>query len=142
MFNPDLRRIALLLPAVLVGFTVHEFAHALSAVRLGDPTPREQGRLTVNPIAHIELIGFIMILSSGTVFASRLLYQRAWRRFLPYSLPLLFVFLSQFIIQHLDTNYERMSASPQIQQMKQNFLFKYEGGSHGQSETRAGGQNR
>jgi Zn-dependent protease len=65
MFNPDLRRIALLLPAVLVGFTVHEYAHALSAVRLGDNTPREQGRLTLNPISHIELIGFLMILLVG-----------------------------------------------------------------------------
>jgi Zn-dependent protease len=65
MFSPDLRRIVLLLPAVLVGFTVHEFAHALVAVRLGDDTPRAQGRLTLNPIAHIELVGLVMILLAG-----------------------------------------------------------------------------
>ncbi|UCF97733.1 MAG: site-2 protease family protein [Spirochaetaceae bacterium] len=65
MFDPDLRRIALVLPAVLVGFTIHEFSHALVAVRLGDSTPKDQGRLTLNPIYHIELIGLIMILFLG-----------------------------------------------------------------------------
>jgi Zn-dependent protease len=65
MFDPDLKRIALVLPAVLVGFTVHEFSHALVAVRLGDSTPRDQGRLTLNPISHIELIGLLMILLVG-----------------------------------------------------------------------------
>jgi Zn-dependent protease len=65
MFDPDLRRIVLLLPAVLVGFTVHEYSHALVAVRLGDSTPRDQGRLTLNPIAHIELIGLLLILLVG-----------------------------------------------------------------------------
>ncbi len=65
MFNLDIRRIALILPAVLVGFTIHEFSHAIVAVRLGDTTPRDQGRLTLNPLAHIELIGLLMILLVG-----------------------------------------------------------------------------
>jgi Zn-dependent protease len=65
MFDPDLRRIALLLPAVLFGFTVHEYSHALVAVRLGDSTPRDQGRLTLNPVSHIELVGLVMILLLG-----------------------------------------------------------------------------
>jgi Zn-dependent protease len=65
MFDADLRRIALLLPAVLIGFTVHEYSHALVAVRLGDSTPRDQGRLTLNPISHIELVGFLLILMVG-----------------------------------------------------------------------------
>jgi Zn-dependent protease len=65
MFDLDLRRIALLLPAVLLGFTVHEYSHAMVAVRLGDNTPRDQGRLTLNPISHIELIGLLMILLLG-----------------------------------------------------------------------------
>jgi len=65
MLNLDLRRIALILPAVLVGFTIHEFSHAIVAVRLGDTTPRDQGRLTLNPLAHIELIGLLMILFAG-----------------------------------------------------------------------------
>jgi Zn-dependent protease len=65
MYDLDLRRIALILPAVLVGFTIHEYAHALVAVRLGDNTPKDQGRLTLNPLAHIELIGLLMILLLG-----------------------------------------------------------------------------
>jgi len=64
---------------------------------------------------YLVSIGFVMLLASATVLASRLLYQKAWRRFLPYALPLLFIFLSQFIISHLDQNYERMAKSPRIQ---------------------------
>lgn len=52
----------LMIPAILVAFTFHEYAHAITADRLGDKTPRFQGRLTLNPIAHIDPIGFIMIL--------------------------------------------------------------------------------
>ncbi len=46
----------------LLSLTVHEFAHALSADRLGDPTPRYMGRLTLNPLAHLDPLGTIMIL--------------------------------------------------------------------------------
>lgn len=55
----------LLLPAILIGITVHEYAHALVADKLGDKTPRFQGRLTLNPFVHIDIIGFIMILLVG-----------------------------------------------------------------------------
>ncbi|MFO8006612.1 MAG: site-2 protease family protein [Candidatus Brocadiia bacterium] len=59
-FDPfmALFRFLALLPA-LVG---HEFAHAWSADRLGDPTPRMQGRLTLNPLAHLDPLGTLMIL--------------------------------------------------------------------------------
>jgi hypothetical protein len=75
---------------------------------------------------YLVSVGFIMILSSGTVLASRLLYQRRSRRFIPYVLPLFFVFLSQFIILHLDRNYERLAASPQMQRMKESIVVKYQ----------------
>jgi hypothetical protein len=75
---------------------------------------------------YLVSVGFIMILSSGTVLASRLLYQRRWRRFIPYALPLFFIFLSQFIITHLDKNYERLAASLQARQMQQNLILKHE----------------
>lgn len=52
----------LLIPGILAGITFHEYAHALMADRLGDKTPRFQGRLTLNPIAHIDPIGFISLL--------------------------------------------------------------------------------
>lgn len=45
-----------------VAITVHEFAHAYMADRLGDPTPRLQGRLTLNPLAHLDPIGTLMLL--------------------------------------------------------------------------------
>ena len=55
----------LTIPAILLAFTFHEYAHAITADRLGDKTPRFQGRLTLNPIAHIDPIGFILILLVG-----------------------------------------------------------------------------
>ncbi len=48
--------------ALLVAITVHEFAHAWSAERLGDPTARLAGRITLNPIAHLDLLGTIMLI--------------------------------------------------------------------------------
>lgn len=48
--------------ALLVAITIHEFSHALAAERLGDPTPRLMGRLTLNPLAHLDPIGTIMLL--------------------------------------------------------------------------------
>ncbi len=48
--------------ALVVAITVHEFAHALAADRLGDPTPRVQGRLTLNPLAHLDPLGTLMLL--------------------------------------------------------------------------------
>lgn len=48
--------------ALVVAITVHEFAHAFTADRLGDPTPRSQGRLTLNPLSHLDPLGTLMIL--------------------------------------------------------------------------------
>jgi Zn-dependent protease len=53
------------IPGILIGFTFHEFAHAYMATRYGDPTPGRQGRLTLNPIAHIDIWGFALILLAG-----------------------------------------------------------------------------
>lgn len=50
---------------LVAGITLHEFSHALSADLLGDPTPSAQGRLTLNPIAHFDPIGALMILFSA-----------------------------------------------------------------------------
>lgn len=52
----------LTLPGVIIGITFHEFAHAFAADKLGDDTPRHQGRLTLNPLAHIDPVGFILLL--------------------------------------------------------------------------------
>jgi len=53
------------LPSVIIGLTIHEFAHAFTSYKLGDNTAKEQGRLTLNPIKHIDIIGFIFIVLAG-----------------------------------------------------------------------------
>lgn len=59
---PNIRTTILTIPAILIGFTIHEYSHALMADKLGDKTPKFQGRLTLNPFAHIDIVGFLMIL--------------------------------------------------------------------------------
>ena len=48
--------------ALIVAITIHEFSHAWTAERLGDPTPRLQGRLTLNPLAHLDPVGTILMI--------------------------------------------------------------------------------
>lgn len=50
---------------LVVSVTIHEFAHAFVADKLGDPTPRYQGRVTLNPLAHLDPIGTLAILLIG-----------------------------------------------------------------------------
>lgn len=58
----DIRETLLLIPGIILGFSLHEYAHAQTAVWLGDDTPRDQGRLSLNPMVHIDPVGFLMIL--------------------------------------------------------------------------------
>lgn len=53
------------IPGLLLGFVLHEFAHAKISDALGDPTPRSQGRITLDPRSHIDIIGFIVMLVAG-----------------------------------------------------------------------------
>ena len=46
-------------------FAVHEFAHAWTANKFGDPTPRQYGRLTLNPLAHLDVMGSLMLIFAG-----------------------------------------------------------------------------
>ncbi len=50
---------------LVVAFTVHEFAHAWVATRLGDDTPRLAGRLTLNPLRHLDILGSILLIIGG-----------------------------------------------------------------------------
>jgi Zn-dependent protease len=50
---------------LLIAFTIHELAHAVVADRMGDNTPRRMGRITLNPIAHLDPIGTIALLVAG-----------------------------------------------------------------------------
>lgn len=60
MFNFE--QLLLGIPALLLAISVHEFAHGYAAYLLGDPTAKYQGRLTLNPLAHLDPIGAIMLL--------------------------------------------------------------------------------
>ena len=61
--NPmELLSLVLTLPGVIIAITFHEFAHAFAADRLGDDTPRNQGRLNLNPLSHLDPIGFFMLI--------------------------------------------------------------------------------
>lgn len=64
--NPQkLLILVLSIPGILIAITFHEFAHAWMADKLGDDTPRRQGRLTLNPLAHIDPYGAILMLTAG-----------------------------------------------------------------------------
>lgn len=55
----------LTIPGVLIALTFHEFAHAWAANKLGDDTPRTQGRLNLNPLSHIDPMGFAFLIVAG-----------------------------------------------------------------------------
>ena len=61
-FRQWLLNTVLIIPAILIAFTIHSYAQAKVADKLGDKNPRLNGRLTLNPAAHMDLIGFLMIL--------------------------------------------------------------------------------
>jgi Zn-dependent protease len=56
---------AIIAVGIILALTIHEFAHAWVADRLGDPTPRYQGRVTLNPLAHLDPIGTAAIFLAG-----------------------------------------------------------------------------
>ena len=61
----DLVDILKIAPAAVIGLTVHEFAHAFTAFKLGDNTAKDEGRLTLNPLKHIDWLGFFLIVVAG-----------------------------------------------------------------------------
>ncbi len=63
--NMDFNQITLFLPGAIIGLTVHEYAHAFVAYKLGDNTAKLQGRLTLNPLKHIDWLGFFLIVVAG-----------------------------------------------------------------------------
>ncbi|MFR4250288.1 MAG: site-2 protease family protein [Christensenellales bacterium] len=55
----------LALPGIIIGLSLHEFAHAYVSYKLGDPTPMAQGRVTISPFAHIDPIGLLLLMLFG-----------------------------------------------------------------------------
>lgn len=65
------------IPAAVMGLTFHEFAHAFVAYKLGDDTAKYDGRLTLNPVKHIDVIGFILIIVAGFGWAKPVIINPA-----------------------------------------------------------------
>lgn len=63
--NFSVERLLYILPAIILALTFHEFAHALAAYRFGDPTAKDAGRLTLNPLRHLDPIGTLMLIIAG-----------------------------------------------------------------------------
>ena len=61
----DIIRTLKWLPGIILGLTIHEFSHAYIANKCGDSTSKDQGRVTMNPLKHIDPLGFIMLLFAG-----------------------------------------------------------------------------
>ncbi len=65
LFRLPLEVLVLLIPVLLFALVFHEFSHGWVANKLGDPTAKYSGRLTLNPIAHLDMMGSLMILFVG-----------------------------------------------------------------------------
>jgi Zn-dependent protease len=61
----DILRTLKYLPGIILGLTVHEYSHALVARLCGDRTAHDQGRVTLNPLKHIDPLGFVLLLAVG-----------------------------------------------------------------------------
>lgn len=62
MFNIDIKQIILSLPWILLALVFHEYCHAWVSYRLGDPTPKSEGRLSLNPLVHLDPIGLLSLI--------------------------------------------------------------------------------
>ncbi len=63
--NLDIPTIIARVIVLLIAFTIHELAHALTADYLGDPTPRNMGRITLNPLKHLDPFGTLLLIIAG-----------------------------------------------------------------------------
>ncbi len=71
----DLDGILKIAPAAVIGLTVHEFSHAYAAYKLGDETAKNDGRLTLNPLKHIDWLGFFLIIIAGFGWAKPVMFN-------------------------------------------------------------------
>jgi Zn-dependent protease len=68
MLNPEtVKKLIIMLPALLLSLTAHEYAHGWMAWRLGDDTAKRAGRLSLNPLVHIDPVGALVLLVTGLV---------------------------------------------------------------------------
>lgn len=77
---PDIPTLVARMVVLLIAFTIHELAHAVTADRLGDPTPRRMGRITLNPLKHLDPIGTILLRLVGFGWAKPVLVNPMYLR--------------------------------------------------------------
>src|SRR6056297_1210925 len=58
----NIMELILVIPVLLISLSIHEYSHGYVSYKLGDPTPKANGRLTLNPIAHLSLMGSLVLL--------------------------------------------------------------------------------
>lgn len=75
-----LSQLPFILVTLLIAFTVHEFAHAYTAYRFGDPTAKNEGRLTLNPAAHLDPLGALLVIIAGFGWAKPVPVNRFYLR--------------------------------------------------------------
>ena len=65
LFRFPIEYLPFVLLVAMIVFTVHEFAHAFTADKFGDTTPRRMGRVTLNPVPHIDIFGLLLLVIAG-----------------------------------------------------------------------------
>jgi Zn-dependent protease len=70
----------ILLPWIILSLSIHEFSHAIVSYRLGDPTPAQEGRLSLNPLVHIDPLGLLMLLIAKIGWAKPVQINPAYYR--------------------------------------------------------------
>jgi hypothetical protein len=76
---------------------------------------------------YLVSIGFVMVISAGAVYCSRLIAHRTWRRLVPFVVPLFFILLARFIVTQLDNSYELKAASPATAQHRREIARRVPG---------------
>jgi len=71
----DITQTLEIIPAAIIGLTVHEFSHAYMAYKLGDATAKEDGRVSLNPLKHIDWLGFFLIIIAGFGWAKPVMFN-------------------------------------------------------------------
>ena len=69
LLSQNIEVLIILIPCLVFSLCLHEFSHALSAYMLGDKTAFYKGRLTLNPLVHLDLLGSLMLLFAGFGYA-------------------------------------------------------------------------
>lgn len=80
MFGYDITSILINIPITLIALTGHEFAHGWVSAKQGDPTPAREGRLTLNPLAHLDLIGTLLMILTGFGWAKPVMVDPRYYR--------------------------------------------------------------